>query len=174
MAHYCICPKCSQRFDRDKIQSVKIGARRYGHASCYPDNTELVPMEVAKPKGDPDLAALNEYIDKIFKGEQNKARTKKYIQQFHNEMNYFYSGILKSLIYHFEIQNGSIEKANKSIGIVPYIYDEAKEYYYKLYMASSANENVDAVKVTSKEKEVVIKEPRRKTSFLKKLFDLGD
>ena len=171
--HIVKCAICGESFDLNSIQGVKHGARRYAHQTCYQEG-ELVPMEVAKPKGDPDLAALNEYIDKIFKGEQNKARTKKYIQQFHNEMNYSYSGILKSLIYHFEIQNGSIEKANKSIGIVPYIYDEAKEYYYKLYMASSANENVDVVKVTSKEKEVVIKEPRRKISFLKKLFDLGD
>ena len=38
MAHNVICPKCGIKFDRDKIQAVKISARRYGHATCYPDN----------------------------------------------------------------------------------------------------------------------------------------
>lgn len=43
MAHYCICPICKEKFNRDIIQSVKYGARRYAHQTCYPEG-EIVPL----------------------------------------------------------------------------------------------------------------------------------
>ena len=42
--HKCKCPKCGIEFDRDKIQAVRVSARRYGHATCYPDNKDLIPL----------------------------------------------------------------------------------------------------------------------------------
>ena len=34
MAHNVICPICQGRFDRDKVEYVQVGARRYAHAAC--------------------------------------------------------------------------------------------------------------------------------------------
>lgn len=34
MAHNVICPICQGRFDRDKVEYVHVGARRYAHAAC--------------------------------------------------------------------------------------------------------------------------------------------
>ena len=44
MSHYVKCPKCGETFDRDIIQAVRINGRRYGHAKCYPDNNNFVPL----------------------------------------------------------------------------------------------------------------------------------
>ena len=34
MAHIVKCAVCGNKFDRDKVQAVKVGARRYAHYSC--------------------------------------------------------------------------------------------------------------------------------------------
>jgi hypothetical protein len=171
MAKYCICPKCGIRFNREAIQAVKIGARRYGHATCYPDNTDFVPLPEKKTKEvDPDLKALNDYIYHLFGDKTNWAMVKRQIKTYTKENNYSLSGILKSLIYFFEIKNNSIDKANNAIGIVPYCYQDAKEYYYGLWVAQQQNQNKV---VTTGEKEIVIKEPR-KAGTIKRFFDLGE
>ena len=61
MAHLVKCTVCGKQFDRDKIQAVRSGARRYAHYSCKPDG-ELVPL--ANPI-DEDLLELEDYIDKL-------------------------------------------------------------------------------------------------------------
>ena len=61
MAHNVKCVICNKTFDRDKIQAVKVSARRYAHHSCKPDG-ELVPLVVKAE--DPDLTALKEYAKK--------------------------------------------------------------------------------------------------------------
>lgn len=43
-----------------------------------------------------------------------------------------YRGQLLSLKYFYEIKKNSIKKSNGSIGIIPFIYDEAKIYYSKI------------------------------------------
>ena len=37
MAKYCICKVCGVKFDREKIQAVFAGARRYAHQTCMPN-----------------------------------------------------------------------------------------------------------------------------------------
>ena len=34
MAHNVTCTICQGRFDRDKVEYVQTGARRYAHAAC--------------------------------------------------------------------------------------------------------------------------------------------
>jgi hypothetical protein len=50
------------------------------------------------------------------------------IKKFHNEQNMKYSGIKLSLDYFINVKNGKWAN-DKGIGIVEYVYDEAKEYY---------------------------------------------
>ena len=56
MAHYVICSICGKKFNRDVVQAVRTGSRRYAHASCDPDNKDLVPLE--QKEEDPDLIKL--------------------------------------------------------------------------------------------------------------------
>ena len=80
---------------------------------------------------------------------------------------YSYSGILKTLKWWYDLKGNSVEKANGAIGIVPYVYQQACQYYYALYLAAVANEDKDVehYKVTVREFSIepparIIKPPR--------------
>lgn len=45
---------------------------------------------------------------------------------------YTYLGMVRALEYHYFIRKSSKEKANNSIGIIPYVYDDAQKYFEKI------------------------------------------
>ena len=159
----CICKICGKQFDRNAEQAVIAGPRRYAHQKCLPTG-ELVPME--NPI-DPELDKLNNYIINLLGKDYNAARVKKQIKDF-KEQGMSYSGMLKSLIYFYEVKGNSKEKANGGIGIVPFVYKDAYNYYYDLFMAQQRNENKKPF--IEKVREIIIKPPKVKKPI--KLFDL--
>ena len=159
----CKCAICGKEFDRNAVQAVRHGARRYSHWTCEP-NGELVPME---NKIDPELDKLNNYIIKLLGENYNAARVKKQIKDF-KEQGMSYSGMLKSLIYFYEVKGNSKEKANGGIGIVPFVYKDAYNYYYDLFMAQQRNENKKPF--IERVREIIIKPPKVKKPI--KLSDL--
>lgn len=163
MSHIVKCAICQKTFDRDKIQAVKHGARRYSHYDCEPTG-EKVPLV----KKDEDLQKLLEYINTLFKGQQNQAKVNQSIKKFHNEFGYSYSGIQKALYYFYEIKHNSIDKANGGISIVPFVYKDAYNYYYDLFMAQQRNENKKPF--IERVREIIIKPPKVEKPI--KLFDL--
>lgn len=138
MAHMVKCTVCGKSFNRDKIQAVKMGARRYAHYSCHPEG-ELV--ELLDPV-DEDLVKLENYIVQLLGDSYNAARVKKQIKDYKKDYDYTYSGMLKTLIWFYEIKGNSKEKANGGIGIIPFVYKDALNYYYNLYLAQLANEEI--------------------------------
>ena len=163
MSHIVKCAICQKTFDRDKIQAVKHGARRYSHYECEPTG-EKVPLI----KKDEDLQKLLEYINILFKGQQNQAKVNQSIKKFHSELGYSYSGIQKALYYFYEIKHNSIDKANGGISIVPFVYKDAYNYYYDLFMAQQRNENKKPF--IERVREIIIKPPKVEKPI--KLFDL--
>ena len=159
----CICKICGKQFDRNAEQAVIAGPRRYAHQKCLPTG-ELVPME--NPI-DPELDKLNNYIINLLGKDYNAARVKKQIKDF-KEQGMSYSGILKSLIYFYEVKGNSKEKANGGIGIVPFVYKDAYNYYYDLFMAQQRNENKKPF--IERVREIIIKPPKVEKPV--KLFDL--
>ena len=99
-------------------------------------------MQNDKTKEERDKEALEVYIKKLFMTQIVPPRAQKQIKQFVEENKYTYSGILKSLKYFYEVKNGSLEKANGGIGIVPYIYDNAYQYYYAIWLAENENTKI--------------------------------
>ena len=156
MAHYVVCAICKERFDRDKYPAVLVSSRRYAHASCA---GKLTPEE--KQKED-ERKALETYIIKLFNLEHMDGRItlqiKKYMQD-HPE--YTYSGIKRTLEYFYEIKGNSLDKANGGIGIVPWVYEEAKRYFYNQWLLSQKNADKDIVQYVPKVKEIFIKPPKR-------------
>ena len=159
----CICKICGKQFDRNAEQAVIAGPRRYAHQKCLPTG-ELVPME--NPI-DPELDKLNNYIINLLGKDYNAARVKKQIKDF-KEQGMSYSGMLKSLIYFYEVKGNSKEKANGGIGIVPFVYKDAYNYYYDLFMAQQINENKKPF--IERVREIIIKPPKVEKPV--KLFDL--
>lgn len=133
MAHYVHCVFCNERFDRDKVPCVAISQRRYAHTDC------ATAAEAGKSKEEHDYDELVAYIKKLFDITQLSPKINKQIQVYHDENNFSYSGIHKSLVYFYEVKGNSIAKANGGIGIVPYVYDMAKQYYTAIWIANQQN-----------------------------------
>lgn len=167
MAHFVCCTECKLRFDRDKEEYVAISARRYAHKRCY-EKSLRTKSEEEQNKSD-----LEAYIMKMFNEPYVNARIKKQIKDFIAEYNYTYSGIHKSLIYFFEVKGNSIEKANGGIGIVPYVYRDAYNYFYSLWQAQQSNKNKDLSLYKPQVKEITIRPPERNIPPVR-LFNLDD
>lgn len=156
MAHIVTCIYCKKKFDRDKYPFVQVSNRRYAHTECSMSDDQK------KAKEESDKEALNNYIMKLFKTTYVDARIQKQIKQYVDEYNFTYSGIQKALTYFFEIKGNSLEKANGGIGIVPYVYKNAYNYYFSLWQAQQKNEDKVVTDYVPNIKEIVIPRPQRK------------
>lgn len=156
MAHIVTCVYCKQRFDRDKFPYVQVSARRYAHQECSLTEEQKISKE------EQDKIDLENYILKLFKVDYVDARVRKQIKQYREEFNYTYSGIRKALTYFYEVKGNSIEKANGGIGIVPYVYQNAYNYYLALWQAQQKNQDKVLNDYVPRVKEIVIPRPQRK------------
>ena len=87
---------------------------------------------------------------------------------FRKQYGYTYSGIQKTLYWFYELNGNSIEKANGHLGIVPYIYEEASNYFYKIFVAAAAANNMQ-INVLPK-KQYIIHSPSVTTAMKQKRF----
>lgn len=156
MAHKVKCIYCGQTFDRDKTPCVQVSSRRYAHVNCSANKEDQLSKE------EQDKLALEEYIMKLFNTTYIDPRVRKQIKQYVEEYKYSYSGIHKSLTYFYEIKGNSIDKANGGIGIVPYVYQKAYQYYFALWEAQQKNEYKVVEEYIPIVKEIVIPNPQRK------------
>jgi hypothetical protein len=156
IAHYVICSVCGQRFDRDKIPCKNTSARRYAHLDC------AVAQENTKTQEEVDKEELEKYIMQLLKEDYINPRVRKQLNQFLNEYGYTYSGMRKALVYHYEIKHGDVSKAAGGIGIIPYVYRQAYEYYYSLWLAQQRNEGKDIQEYKPKVVEIHINPPKIK------------
>ena len=62
-----------------------------------------------------------------------------YIKQY----NYTWSGMTACLHWFYNINHGSIEEGHGGVGIIPFIYDQVKEYYEKIYAAQKKNNKTE-------------------------------
>jgi hypothetical protein len=156
MAHIVTCIYCKHKFDRDKFPYIAVSNRRYAHQECSLTEDQKKLKEVK------DREELDEYIKQLFKISYVDARIQKQIKQYVDEYNFTYSGIKKALIYFYEIKGNSIQKSNGGIGIVPYVYKNAYNYYLALWQAQQKNESKVVADYIPNVKEIVIPPPQRK------------
>lgn len=153
--HLVKCKYCGKVFDANIIPFEKPASNRYAHKTCYTQFLEKQKQEEA------DRNALYEYIDKLFQGKYNIAGVNSYIKKYREEYNFTYSGIHKALVYFYEVKGGSLEKSNGNIGIVPYVYKDAFNYYYSIWEANQKNENKVIADYLPEEKIIKIPVPQR-------------
>ena len=132
---------------------VMIGNNKYVHKAC---------QELEEKREKTDKEQLEDYIKELFDTTYIDPRVRAQIKKYVEEFNYTYSGIHKALVYHYEIKGGDKSKANGGIGIVPYVYENAYNYYYNLWLAKQKNKDVEIEQYTPKVKEIVIPRPQRK------------
>ena len=139
-----------------------INSRRYAHLTCVEKNKK------EKTKEEIDKENLQNYVKQLFGISKLSAKINKQIDKFIKENQYTYSGIHRSLIYFYEIKKNPIDKANEGLGIVPWIYEDARRYYYELWLAQQ--KNTDKKIDDYKPKEIIIKIPPPERKVKKRKF----
>ena len=133
---YVKCLYCGKTFDKDKEEFIKPNSTRYAHTACYEKHQA---EEQAKNKSKDDL--IN-YITKLFNLKGPGPVINKELKTFRTENGYTDEGILNALKYFYEIKKGDKTKANNHLGIVPFIYNEAQEYFNSLDRINRLNEEI--------------------------------
>lgn len=129
------CVYCGEQFDRNQEEWVAINARRYAHKKCHEQ------AEAGKSQDEKDYEALTKYIKQKFQMQTISAKVTRQISDYKKQYNFTYSGMLKALTWWFDVKKNTTENTNGGIGILPYIYNDAKTYYYGLYMAQISNQD---------------------------------
>lgn len=125
-------------------------------------------------KEEKDAQALEEYIVILFQLEYLNPRIRKQIKEYVEQYGFTYSGILKTLQYWYEVKKNDITKANGGIGIVPYVYTQAKNYYHSLWLANEKNKDKNIEDYIPIIREVKVLSPQRKIKKKKKFSFLDD
>ena len=159
IAHRVKCSICGQTFDRDAQPFVKTSGRRYAHYKC------ATGEDPPKNQEEIDKENLYAYIMKLFDLEYVLPKLQKQIKKYQDEYNYTYSGIHGALCYAFEVKKMKVQKDNATLGIVPYIYEDAKKYYNSISQIQKENKTqIIKEKEMEKPQDVIIyiKSPQRK------------
>ena len=148
------CFWCHKALDKNDVNTLPMKElpNRWVHKSCsliHPEN---------------DFEKLLIYVLQLFKLKDDyiPQRLRKQLTQYENDYEFTYSGMMKALKYWYEIKKHPIDR-NKGVGIIPYCYEEAKQYYYSLYLAQLQNAQIKNYKqYIPQDIEIKISPPQKK------------
>lgn len=141
MAKLVKCPYCENKLDKDESVEYK---KRYYHPEC---------LETQQMEGQHYKELIN-YICELHGLDRPTGMMLKQIKEQKEDLGYKYKGMELALRYFYETL-GNLVQEGTGIGIIPFVYEEAKKHYVtKLKVEQS----VDNVKLTKK-KRVVVQSP---------------
>lgn len=117
------CLYCGKDVDISNEEYRMPRTNRYAHLKCYNDCYN--PDEEF-------ISLIYKFLKEEVKISFDYPQCEKQRIHFITKLGYTNEGILNALKYFYLIKKNSPEKAGNRIGIVPYVYDEAKEYYNNL------------------------------------------
>ncbi|MFQ3843314.1 hypothetical protein AABD41_01545 [Staphylococcus pseudoxylosus] len=169
MAQLVKCPHCSEKDDKTKMSKQ---GNRYWHIECVEaheiqkEENKTEEMKL-KERDIEERKVLIDYIMELFKLDKPTGMILKQIKEFHDDpYNYRYKAIQMTLEYFFEIKNNSTRNA-RGIGIVPYVYEDASEFYKNLQKINATDE------IHKQEKKVIhIKVDRNTNRRSKKVINM--
>ena len=144
------CPVCSSM--NYKEDAVLIGKRHFCKGEC--EQQELERLEKSKLEQD-DWSELYNYIEELY-GEKPTGMMFKQLGEFRKDpYNYTNKGMYLTLKYFYETKQQSVIN-NTGLGIIPYVYEEAKKNYIEQMQISAYNSEFE-----SKEEVKTVKINRR-------------
>lgn len=143
------CSKAILPSDSDVIELPGLFGR-YAHKSC------------AKEHPRDDREKFKVYLIQLykFKDDMTWPRLFQQAETIARDYNFTYSGMMKALEYFYKVKQHPIDKT-KGVGIIPYVYKQAYDYYYALWRASEENKKKDLSEYVPKDIEITIKAPQR-------------
>jgi hypothetical protein len=115
------CPYCKNYISTKEPSKNYKGTKV--HLACF--EKMLDDLEA----GDTDREELNRYICKLFSLKKITPLIDSQINNFVSINGYTLKGIQGTLYYFFELEEREVGEDVKGIGIVPFVYDEAKDYF---------------------------------------------
>lgn len=152
------CKSCGEAIDKSLNDFTK-NYKGYYHNSCY----EEIQIE------NQFRTELNEYISEIYRVEFPTGWMLKQIKEYKEKRNYKYKGMELTLRFMYEVEKlNRLEASQAGLGMIPYYYEKAKDYYTKLETVSSAAKDFEL----NNEAEIIYMQPpvRKKK---KKLLDIN-
>lgn len=151
------CQYCEKQIDRN-IEPFETKNKKYYHANCF----HIHEMSAQHRR------ELIDYICQLYEIEAPNGFMVKQIKTFQDEYKYTLKGIEFALRYFHDVMGNDIEA--DGIGIVPFIYNDAKKYYMTINDVRESTlraleqepSKVEIVKITN--------QPKR----LKKYIDIGE
>ena len=155
------------------------------HKAIFPNQPDVMPMpqlkdryvhkKCAETHPADEKEELKIYLIDLFKLKDDYIIPKymKQITQYQTEYNYTYSGMLKALKYWYGVKKNPVD-LDRGVGIIPYIYKTAYDYYYALYLSDLQNQKIEDYEAYKPQDiEVSITPPQRKIEK-RKLFTFLD
>lgn len=118
-----ICYYCGETFDITKEEFRMATVNRYAHVECYNKNYN---------PDDDFIPEIYDFLKEEVLISYDFLQCEKQRKLFITKFGYTNEGILNALKYFYKVKKQSPEKSGNRIGIVPYVYSEAKEYYETL------------------------------------------
>jgi len=157
--HYVKCSVCGIKFDRDTKPCIQTSSNRWAHEKCVQKKEpEIVTDELS-------YNAILSYAQTILKESFSKNRIEKQIKTFIQENGYTYNGILNALKYWYEVKENSPDKAYGGIGIVPYIYTDACNYYKNISEIKERHSQINFDIEPQEEIVITISPPKLKPKY---------
>lgn len=151
-----ICGKpISQKADPDTYVVIN---RFHIHKECYTGIEQ-------------DKDNFFRYCQELFGDGFDFVKLNRMAEGYRRAYNYTWSGMHGSLVYFYEIKHHSVKDANNNIGIIPYIYKDAKDYFDKLEQVKENNSKQKEYK--AQQKVVTIPIPSQ-TTRQPRLFSMED
>jgi SpoIID/LytB domain protein len=110
-------------FDITKEDYCVTKSRRYAHKECY---------DKYYNEDDDKVEDIYTFLREEVLITCDRAQCERQRKNFITKFGYTNEGILKALKYFYKVKKQSPEKSGNRIGIVPYVYNEAKAYYESL------------------------------------------
>ena len=155
------CSKAMLPTDDDAVELSDLFGR-YAHKQC----AEIHPKD--------DREKMIIYLIQLykFKDDMTWPRLLQQAETIAKDYNFTYSGMMKALNYFYKIKQHPLDRT-RGVGIIPYVYKQAYDYYYALWVAQEQNKRKNLNDYVPKEQVIVIPSPQRKIEK-RKLFTFLD
>ena len=132
------CRQCGKEINKDN--AIQIKPRIY---VCSTECKQKYNAKSVQPsqKNKDNLSELKSYIAKLYDGNVNWPLVMKQLKSMQEDYGYKNSGILYTLKYAHDIKE--MQFNGNAIGIVPYLYNEAKQFYSQLSSVRKSLDNID-------------------------------
>jgi hypothetical protein len=149
LARLVKCPRCEQKLNKEEAYLYK---KRYYHPKCFEE----------WQRESQDRKELISYICQLYRLDAPTGMMLKQIKEYKEELKYRYKGMELALRYFHETLGNPVQEGT-GIGIIPYVYEDAKNHFITKMKVEESLKNI------KQEKAQVVKVISPKSTYKRKI-----